>query len=717
MTRRDAQNFAALTSPTGVRHQPGLDGIRGLGVAAVVVFHSGLGVLPGGYLGVSLFFTLSGVVIGTVILQEIGSTGGLSLRDFWTRRARRLLPAAWIVLAVVALARPLADSLASTSRGDVAASWLHVANWHFLAEETSYHNLFEGPSALIHFWSLAIEEQFYFAVGVLAVAVAAVSRRPANLLGVVAALGAIVSFALPFVFGFGVDRTYYGTDTRGGELLVGLVIAAVISSAQWRRRVLEHGRPVAAAGLVALVLTVTLWASLPAASPSLRMGMLPLVALASCALALAALVPRGLVWQIATLPPVRELGRISYGLYLIHWPLFVLTERAVPSAPLRALVVIPASIVLAELSMNLVEMPVRRRVVQTVPTMAAATVVAVVIVAALIVPARRSDAEQFLGDLERARPLVLTTTSTSTSVVTPTTATDVDTGDGEQVTGGEFDAGPTGPALDRPTGTASRSTTAADPPAGNARSGPTTVGTEELIEGAPLPATTPTPTPTTLAPRPVVALFGDSVALSLALALPLAAGQAGFQQQAGVTEIGCGAALAAPSASGAPAACVDADGRAAAAVQANAVDVAVVMSCQWELLAQQIPGDSIARAPGDPVFDEYVRAAYEAEVTNLRIAGADRVLWIRCPHFATTVGVAGLDPRFLASRDPMRVDWINQIVDGIAAARDDVDVVDLASWVEPRREDATVRPDGSHYAYEVDTGVAAALTGLINELI
>ena len=120
--------------------------------------------------------------------------------------------------------------LSATTAEDVAASWLNVANWHFLAEQASYRELFTGPSALLHFWSLAIEEQFYLAIGLVAVGVAGVSKRPAHMLGVVATLVAVVSFALPVVFAFSVDRTYYGTDTRAGELAVGLVLAAVLSS-------------------------------------------------------------------------------------------------------------------------------------------------------------------------------------------------------------------------------------------------------------------------------------------------------------------------------------------------------------------------------------------------------------------------------------------------------------------------------------------------------
>jgi len=121
-------SFAAFTGPAGVTHQPGLDGLRGLAVGAVVAFHLGFGGVSGGYLGVSLFFTLSGVLIGSLILDEITRTGGFSLRTFWLRRARRLLPPAGITLAVVGVGRLMTARLEGTSGADVVASALDVAN-------------------------------------------------------------------------------------------------------------------------------------------------------------------------------------------------------------------------------------------------------------------------------------------------------------------------------------------------------------------------------------------------------------------------------------------------------------------------------------------------------------------------------------------------------------------------------------------------------------
>ena len=191
------------------------------------------------------------------MLAELDSTGRFDLRRFWVRRARRLLPAALAVLAVLSVTRLLTDTLSGTSGGDITAAALDVANWHFLASGMSYAELSTGPSAVLHFWSLAIEEQFYLVIAVVAVVVARRSTRPVRTMGLTAAVAAAASFLLPAAAAavgrpMGIDRVYYGTDTRAGELMVGVVIAAVLVGASRRRRMLVHGRLAAALGLAGL---------------------------------------------------------------------------------------------------------------------------------------------------------------------------------------------------------------------------------------------------------------------------------------------------------------------------------------------------------------------------------------------------------------------------------------------------------------------------------
>lgn len=668
-----------MTARSGITYQPGLDGIRGLAVAAVVAFHTGAGVLPGGYLGVSLFFTLSGVVIGTVIIHELRATRGFSLREFWGRRARRLLPAAWMVLAVVAIGRLVSARLSATTTADVAASWLHVANWQFLAREQSYQDLFTGPSALLHYWSLAIEEQFYLVLGVAAMGVAAISRRPAHLLGVAAAIGAVISFALPAVLQPSVDRVYYGTDTRAGELLIGLVIAAWLSSAGHRAWLLAHARLAATIGLVALLPSVAAWVVFEPADRALRLGLLPATTLASSGLVIGALVPRGVVWRLTSTRLLRRLGRISYGLYLVHWPVFVVLETISPSPWLRILVGTPVAVALALLSAWLVELPVRRRTLATAPLMAAATTVAVLIVTTLVLPARRAPVNELLDDLATVAPMTAPPTTRPRPATTAAPTTMVATTD-DRPGGGRGGGLAPLPDVDSPTG-----------------------------------PSTSVATTTTAPPPPAVALFGDSIALSLALAAHHAPAVPDYRLTDGAAEIGCGAVLSPfpqPEAT-----CPTAPARWAAAVAAQAIDVPVVMSCQWELVAQRLPGEDVERVIGDPVFDAYLLAGMGQVVDGLRAAGAERVLWVRCPRLSLVNGTSFLDGQLLASRDPARVDRWNQLLAELDLARDDVGVLDLATWVDARVDDPTLRPDGEHYAYVDNTGVAAELARLVADAV
>lgn len=222
-----------VSEPLG--HLAPLDGIRAIAVVAVLLYHARFPWIPGGYLGVSTFFTLSGFLITSLLLREWNSTGGVSLRSFWVRRVRRLLPAAWAVLALVVAAGALGwwdHEQLRHLRGDVPWSLLQVVNWHFVAADRSYSDAFAAPSPLEHYWSLAIEQQFYLLFPLVALAVlrAGPSRRPArhrvrNLALVLAVLAA-GSLAVNGLLADGsVDRAYFGSDTRLAELLVGALLA------------------------------------------------------------------------------------------------------------------------------------------------------------------------------------------------------------------------------------------------------------------------------------------------------------------------------------------------------------------------------------------------------------------------------------------------------------------------------------------------------------
>ena len=242
----DRDDFVGLNDGGRIRHQPGLDGLRGLAVAAVVVFHTGLGWLPGGYLGVSLFFTLSGVVIGTVHHPRAAADRHASrCARFWSRRARRLLPAAWVVLAAVAVGRVVTSTCSRRRRrGDVVASWLHVANWHFLLRARLLPRPLQRPVGAAALLEPGDRGAVLPRRRARAIVLARGARRgrPATSASSPSSSPSCRS-PCPSCSRSSVDRTYYGTDTRAGELLVGLVLAAVIADRGRRRERLRGAGP------------------------------------------------------------------------------------------------------------------------------------------------------------------------------------------------------------------------------------------------------------------------------------------------------------------------------------------------------------------------------------------------------------------------------------------------------------------------------------------
>ena len=225
-------------------HLPGLDGLRGLAVAGVICFHGNWPWMQGGYLGVSLFFTLSGFLITSLLLVEQQRTGGISLRRFWGRRFRRVLPAAWLTLLAVVIAGwfLLDAEQVSAFRDDVRASFLQVSNWRFLFEGQSYGDLFRSPSPVLHFWSLSIEEQLYLLYPLLLVGLLAVARGRRHLAALVLGIGALLSWGLPVLLGASLDRIYYGTDTRALAPLLGAFLAIAVKPWHHRTRLPRGAR-------------------------------------------------------------------------------------------------------------------------------------------------------------------------------------------------------------------------------------------------------------------------------------------------------------------------------------------------------------------------------------------------------------------------------------------------------------------------------------------
>lgn len=357
---------------------PALDGLRGLAVAGVLLYHAdvltGAGsYLPGGYLGVDLFFVLSGFLITALLLAEVEGTGSISLRGFWARRARRLLPALFGLLAgVVAYSKLWATPIdLEEIRGAGLAALVYVSNWRDILHGVSYWDISKSPSPLQHLWSLAIEEQFYV-LWPLAVVVATrgrsatvAARRTMNL-AIGGAAAALLAWLVLNLVGVSDVRLYEGTDTRAFGLLLG---AALGSWWQLERR--RGGEPsrlaralVTAGPAAALALGVA-WAMLDGQSPLLLKGGLPVCSVLAAVVIGASVVPGGGVAgldRILRLKPLTGLGQISYGLYLWHWPVFlVLTEVRVGIGGWWLLFLrIDVALFLALLSYHLIEKGIRR---------------------------------------------------------------------------------------------------------------------------------------------------------------------------------------------------------------------------------------------------------------------------------------------------------------------------------------------------------------------
>ncbi len=384
----------------GLAHVRAIDGVRGVAVVLVLAFHGEVPGFSGGFLGVSVFFTLSGYLITQLLVREHDRHGRISLRAFWGRRLRRLAPASLVALATIAVVVVATDVFPGAAvPGDVAAAALDVANWRFAVVESSYADLFSsGPSPVLHFWSLAIEEQFYLLFPLLVVVVLTRlgRRRLPVVLTALALAGTAAAMLAP------TDLAYYGTHTRAPELLVGALLALVLPIGRDlpapMRRALSVAGVAAAAGIALLVAHTTV------ASSWLYHGGLPAVSLLSATLIASATIG-GPVQTAASWRPVVEVGRLSYGIYVYHWPLFlVLSEERLGLDGGRLLAVrLAATLAVAWLSAVLLENPVRRRaLVIRAPSARLTFAGALAIVLLLAVMARPTPAARIVPDPDEA---------------------------------------------------------------------------------------------------------------------------------------------------------------------------------------------------------------------------------------------------------------------------------------------------------------------------
>ena len=358
---------ASRVATVRMGYQPALDGLRAIAVLLVIGYHVGYSRLAGGYIGVEVFFVLSGWLVCALLVGEHRATGGVAVRDFWVRRARRLLPAMVVVtVATVAVATVATPERVADLRGDAFSALTYHLNWRLIIDHRSYFATADGPSALNHLWSLSIEEQFYLAFPIVALFLA---RRRTGLAVLLGLGGAAASTALRLAWtGPDVDpsRAYFGTDARAAGLLAGVAIGLfwVPNRLRWRgARALVVGLDVVAfAGLGAIA-----WyaAMLSEQHRSAFGGAFTLVQVATLGVIAVVVHPAPtLSRRVLGAAPLQWVGKRSYGIYLIHWPVIVFTSEAPGQQPERPLRVAAQVIVigaLAAASYAWVEQPIRRR--------------------------------------------------------------------------------------------------------------------------------------------------------------------------------------------------------------------------------------------------------------------------------------------------------------------------------------------------------------------
>jgi peptidoglycan/LPS O-acetylase OafA/YrhL len=370
-TRESDPPRPSTARPKGLPYVPGLDGIRAIAVTAVLLFHGSVGWMRGGYLGVDVFFVLSGFLITSILLAEAEASGRIDLKRFYIGRARRLLPALLLVLVVTALlAMTIAQDAVPQLRQDIIAALTYSTNWWYVVQDLSYFEATGRPPLLQHLWSLAVEEQFYFIWPLLLILIwrrggrAGVRRWSLGLALASTALMAAWAFALGVPGTTGESRVYYGSDTHAMGLLVGAWLATVWRPGQLptqlpqqaRRRLTGIG--IACLGILALAFVF----AGPESNLIYRGGLL-VIAFATAGVIAVASHPALAFGSWLATPLLRYIGTRSYGIYLWHWPIFTVLRPGIDVAATGFPVFvarIALTLLAAEFSYRYVEMPIRR---------------------------------------------------------------------------------------------------------------------------------------------------------------------------------------------------------------------------------------------------------------------------------------------------------------------------------------------------------------------
>jgi peptidoglycan/LPS O-acetylase OafA/YrhL len=675
-----AQGASNSTAHVPARIAP-MDGLRGWGTCFVLVGHMGLSRFwphLAGVLAVSMFFTLSGFLIGTALLRQLHGQG-IRWGHFYAGRARRLLPAATVTVAGVAIVWRVTGR--SLPTGDVVSSLLYVRNWQLLGEGSDYGAVFNDASPLTHYWSLSIEEQFYLLLPALLAVLVWAGRRSTRLVVPTLALLSVAAFVWSAVRDQTDGRTaaYYDTGSRAGEFLIGVLLAALLASPRTRAAVdrVSARRWTPAAMTAAVVVSLVAWQRVGFETPYLFSG-LTAANTVMVALMLAfftAPSARGLGVRFLSFAPLTALGRRSYSVYLVHWPIYLFVDRPGPATLTDSLTKLLLALVIGVALYELVEEPVYRS-------------------------RRLAGARHLWAGLATASLVAVALTATA---VQQTPLVDVD-----QIntsTDDFFEDLPTITPDTTPT-VAPPSTTAASPDTAS----PDTASPDTA---SPDTASPDTASPDTMVPflaRDVerVMVVGDSNAFTstlwmrdnredLAWDWRLWAGT-GCGTTSGSSRIWTLDGVIEPDD---PArACPTWVADLGDAVAAYDPDVVLVVSTGADLAAHDL-GDGIWRGLGDPIYDAQLRAHQERFLDLLTATGAV-VGWMDSAGYRVvdpTTGVVGTGEQFLINDDASS-ELLNTMLHDLARRRPaDVQIVPFTEWADswPQgRFDTDWRPDGAH---------------------
>lgn len=349
------------------RYMVGLDSLRGLAILGVILYHINFNWMPGGFLGVTVFFVLSGYLITDILAMEWKRNKRIDLKKFWLSRARRLLPGMLVMLVItLAWITIFHSSLLGKMRGDSLAALFYVSNWWYIYHNLSYFDNFNQLSPLNHFWSLAVEEQFYV-VWPFIISLGLYYIKKQSRMILLICLGAFASaLAMANLYEPGVDpsRIYYGTDTRAFSLLIGAVLALVWPSNRLANKIIPKARFILdVVGGIALIIILVMFWKTNQYDPFLYKGGMVLLSIATALLVANLAHPASRIAQFLRFRPLRWVGVRSYGIYLWHYPILTLTTpkgNAGDFSIIRAILQFLLIILIAQISWKFIEKPIRQ---------------------------------------------------------------------------------------------------------------------------------------------------------------------------------------------------------------------------------------------------------------------------------------------------------------------------------------------------------------------